>query len=111
MFTPTPLTPIQQLHPTRPPTPTQPMSGIPVPSALLSQRPIKQLQPTQTLALPQPVSLPPISTLLEEDEPEPEKQEPESEQQSELLLKWVSDSERDEFDRIIIQNLNESILK
>ena len=83
----TPLGPIQLLHLTRPPTPTQP-----VPSSLFSQTPIKQLQSTQILAPLQPVSSPPISTLPEKDEPEPDQQELEPEQHE-------SDYERDQLNQ------------
>ena len=96
-----PSTPL--LHPTRTPSPTQPLSHKPVPSLLLLQTPIKQFQPNQILAPLQPVAFPIISTLPEEDEPEPEEQEleqeqqepepeqkdPEPEQQPELLLQGV----------------------
>ena len=57
------------------------MNNKPVPSSPLSQTQTKQIQSTTNLVPLQPVYLPPISTLSEKDEPEPDQQEPEPDQQ------------------------------
>ena len=57
------------------------MNNKPVPSSPLSQTQTKQIQSTPNLATLQPVYLPPISTLSEKDEPEPDQQDPEPDEQ------------------------------
>ena len=105
----TPLFPIQLHHPTQPSTSTQP-----VPSLPLSQTSIEQLQPTQILAPLLPASLPPISTLSEKDEPEPEQQELKPEQRELEPEQHEPDDKCDELNqqyKICMRDFNEKVLK